>query len=202
LHCENVFDTHLLEEFLVEVAFDDETSELSLLKGLFENVLFNRVDTDKPIDMHSPRLADSVASILGLLVHGRVPVGIVEDDAVSTCQVDANTAASGGRDEAKDLGVVVKPIDQLLPVLSFDGAIKSHVDVAVQVEELFENVEHLGHLSEYDNLRPLVVEILEELGHLLELATVVLNQVLVGEEQDVRMLECLVYILMLHELLM
>jgi len=88
-----------------------------------------------------------------------------------------------------------------LSVLNFDGAIKAHVNVAVQVKELFKNVEHLSHLGEDNHLASLVVESFKQLCKFLKLTAVVLDKVLVGEEKDIRVFQGLVNILVLHQLL-
>lgn len=90
---QDVFDAHLLEEFLVEVAFDDQAAEFALLQRLLEDVLLDRVDADESVYVHGLGLPDTVAAILRLLVHGWVPVRIVEYDAVGSGEIDADAAA-------------------------------------------------------------------------------------------------------------
>ena len=133
--------------------------------------------------MHSFGLADSVAPVLGLFVHSWVPIRIVEDYAVSTCQVDTDTTASRGGDEAEDPFVKVESINELLSVLSLDRSIKSDVNISVKVQELLKDIQHLCHLSKYDTLGPFVVKCLQQLGHLLKFTTVILNQILVRKKQ-------------------
>ena len=89
-----------------------------------------------------------MAPILGLLVHSRVPISVIEDNAVGACQVDADTATSGGGDEAEDLLVQVEPVYEALPHFHLDWTVESHVGVAVQVEETLEDVQDSCHLSE------------------------------------------------------
>ena len=43
--------------------------------------------------MNGLRLANSMATVLSLLVHRRVPIGIVKNNAVCTSQVNADAAA-------------------------------------------------------------------------------------------------------------
>ena len=43
---------------------------------------------------------------------------------------------------------MVESIGEDLPLLDLGRAVQSQVSVAVDVEELFEDVEHLGHLRE------------------------------------------------------
>lgn len=98
--------------------------------------------------MDGLRLTYTMAAVLGLLVHRRVPISVIKDNAIGACQVDADTATSGGGDETEDLLVQVETVYKALPHFYLDGTIESHVGVAVQVQERLENVEDPGHLSE------------------------------------------------------
>lgn len=71
-------------------------------------------------------LADAVAPVLGLGVHGGVPVAVVEDDGVGTRQVDADAAAAGREDEAEDALVGVETLHQGL-----QGAARHRPDAGV-----------------------------------------------------------------------
>jgi len=55
--------------------------------------------------MHGFCLADAMAPILRLLIHARIPVSIIENDAISARQVDANTTTAGRGDKAENLGI-------------------------------------------------------------------------------------------------
>ena len=101
--------------------------------------------------MYSFCLADSVWSVLSLLVHSWVPIGVKEDHTVSTGQVDTNTTASGAAYEAEKLGGEVKPVDHLLAGLNFDRTVQSDVRIPVQIQELLQNVQHPSHLGEDQN---------------------------------------------------
>ena len=85
-----------MEHFCVEIAFNDEAPELTLLQGLLENVLFDGVYGDQAVDVNGLGLPDPVGPILGLLVHRWVPVGVVEDHTVGTSQVDSDATAACG----------------------------------------------------------------------------------------------------------
>ena len=77
----------------------------------------------------------------------RVPVGVVDDDGVSRVEVDTETSGSGGQQEAKLFGAfLVETIDGVLSEGAGDAAVDSLVLVAFAVEEVFEEVQHLGHL--------------------------------------------------------
>lgn len=67
-----------------------------------------------PVDVHIPRLSDSVTPILGLGVHGRIPVRVVKDDRVRPCQIYTHTARSSGENETEDASVSVETFHQNL----------------------------------------------------------------------------------------
>lgn len=71
----------------------------------------------------------------------------------------------------------------------------------MQVKELLQDVEYSRHLSEDKHFMPFGVQVLEQHRQALELAAVVLYQVLVREEQYVGELQRLVHITMRHQLL-
>jgi len=98
--------------------------------------------------VHVPRLAYTVAPVLGLGVHGRVPVRVVEDDSVGAGQVDADAARARAQYEHEDLLVVVEALHEHLALLDGGGAVEAQVLVAVVVEEVLEDVEHARHLGE------------------------------------------------------
>jgi len=73
-----------------------------------------------------PSLTDAVAPVLGLGVHGGVPVAVVEDDGVGARQVDADATAAGREDEAEDALVGVETFHQGL-----QGAVRRQAGAGV-----------------------------------------------------------------------
>ena len=71
----------------------------------------------------------------------------------------------------------------------------------MEIKEVFEDIEHPGHLSEYEHFRSLQIQRLEKLCQSLKLAAIILDQVLVWEEENVGEFERLVDISMGHQLL-
>ena len=57
-------------------------------------------------------LANSMASILSLCVHGRIPIRVVKNDSVSPCQINTNSTTASGQDEDKDFVVLVESFHQ------------------------------------------------------------------------------------------
>ena len=132
--------------------------------------------------MHGLGLADPVRPILRLFVHRWVPICIVKNYAVSTSQIDSDTAASRARNKAKDFWGQIEPIHHLLSSFNLDRAVQSHVCVAMQIQELLEYVEHPCHLSENQYFAAFKIKLFQQLSQPLQLAAVVLNQVLVREK--------------------
>jgi hypothetical protein len=113
-------DTSLHEYLHVEAALDDQTAEVTLLQGLLENVLFYSVHRDQAVNVHGLSLPDTMATILGLFIHGWVPISVIEDNAVCTCQVNTYTSTARGGDETEDFFVQVKLIYKSLPHFYLD----------------------------------------------------------------------------------
>ena len=116
-------------------------------------------------------LPDPVTSILGLSIHRRVPVAVVEDHCVCTSQIDSHPPRSCTKNESKVLAVIIEPIKErvsvsflnivsLIPLhkalshFNPSAAIKPHIHIAVVVEEGLEHIKHLGHLGEDEHPVP------------------------------------------------
>ena len=120
-----------------------------------------------------------MAAILGLFVHGRVPVGVVEDDVVGGGEVDADAARPRRADEDEGLGVRVERGHQ--PLSHADLVKSSYFGLAVQAQvvelelaqSLLEDVQHLGHLCEDHHLLAPLLDRLKNLHHHVQLARVI-----------------------------
>ena len=105
--------TYFFEECCGEVpSLYGQVSQQPLLVGFLEDVLLDGSLADQPVDVHISGLANAMAPVLRLRVHGRVPVTVVEDDSVCSCQVHAKAATSGWQDEAEDPGVGIEAFHQ------------------------------------------------------------------------------------------
>ena len=94
---------------------------MSLLARFHQNVFFDRASAYESVYVDVSGLPDAVCAILGLRVHGRVPIRVVEDHCVGSGQVDPQAPAAGRQDEAKQLGVGVEPVHELLALLDACG---------------------------------------------------------------------------------
>lgn len=88
-----------------------------------EYILLNAVLGDEPVDGDISGLPNTMASILSLLVHGWVPVSVIEDNIAGSSQVESNTTRSGTRDETKDPGIVIEALDYRLAQLGLGATI-------------------------------------------------------------------------------
>lgn len=91
----DVFDADLAKELSIKVAFNDEASDFSFLQRLLEDVFLYRVYGDQPVDVHSLCLPNSMAPVLRLFVHRWVPIRVVKDYAVSSCQIYPDSTTPG-----------------------------------------------------------------------------------------------------------
>ena len=98
--------------------------------------------------------------ILCLFIHGGIPIGIIEYDTVGACEIDPDPAAPRGGDEAEDLLVEVELVHESLSHLHLHWAVEAHVSVAVQVQEVLEDVQDARHLSEDKHFVAFLVQVL------------------------------------------
>jgi len=142
----------LLEKVGGELAgIDRDLVEQAFLVGLLEYVLLDRVLADQPINMNLAGLADAMASVLCLCIHCWIPVTVVEYNRVGAGEVDTKTTAACRENERKDAPIGIEALHERLARLGLGGAVEAQVRVAVEVEELFECIEHLGHLRKDQN---------------------------------------------------
>lgn len=57
-------------------------------------------------------LTNSVTAILGLSIHGRIPVAVIKNNSVCSCKVHAYTPTSSWKDEAENAFVCIEPFHQ------------------------------------------------------------------------------------------
>ena len=112
------------------------------------------------------RMKQKAFEHLHLDVVVRVPVRVIDDDGVGGVEVDTETSGPGGQQEAELLGsFLVEPIDGVLSESSGDAAVDSLVLVALAVEEVLQEVQHLGHLGENEDSVALLLQLSHHLGH-------------------------------------
>lgn len=85
-------------------------------------------------------LADTVATVLRLCVHGGVPVAVIEYDCVGPGQVHPDASAASRQNEAEDSAICVEALHEGLSLLHTSAAIQAEVDVSVVVEELLQHI--------------------------------------------------------------
>ena len=154
------------------------------MNGFHENILLDAVLGDEPIDCDVAGLANTMAPVLGLLVHGGVPISVVENNIAGPSQIETDTAWPGAGNKAQDPGVVVESLDDGLPEFGLGAAIEADVVELEHVEHFLEDVEHLGHLGEDQSLLSPVLDRFEQEHHLDQLSTVVEDDALVREVQQ------------------
>ncbi len=75
-----------------------------------------------------------------------VPIRVINDDCVSSSEVDAKAAGASGQQEDKHVGVSVEGSHGLLAVLPGNAAIDARGRVAQLLHVRVQDVEHLCHL--------------------------------------------------------
>lgn len=95
---------------------------------------------NQAIDGDIPSLAYSVATILCLPVHGWVPVSVIEYHIAGPCQIQPYPSRSSGADEHHNSGIIVEPLNQLLPDFCFSPSIQPHIVEPEHVHDLLEDI--------------------------------------------------------------
>lgn len=115
----------------------------------------------------------SVASCLCLQVVLRIPIAVIDDDSISSCQVKTEASCLGAEQEYKALCLNIrgnirfktriviyrvtfffsKPIDSSLSILSLYASIETLKGIILRHKIVFKNVQHLDHLTEYQHLK-------------------------------------------------
>ena len=84
--------THLVVELLLltigHTTLDCDELKHALVSSALQNLLFDGIFRDKTIDTDRLLLTDTMSSSHGLQICLRVPIGIEDDDGISSHQVD------------------------------------------------------------------------------------------------------------------
>lgn len=80
----------------------------------------------------------------------RIPVAVIEDNGVSSHEVEADAAGAGGEEEDEGLGVL-EARDGAPPLLAAHRAVEALVGVAAPGEVVLENVQGGGALAEEED---------------------------------------------------
>ena len=88
----------------------------------------------------------------------RIPVAIVDDHRVRRGEIDAQAPCPGGEKKAELFSTrSVETIDGILSIGTRRFPVHSFVLVPVIFQEIFQYVEHAGHLREDQNSMPLLL---------------------------------------------
>ena len=126
-------------------AVDDAGRERLLVALPLEDLLLDRARRDEAVDEAILLLAVAPHARERLLVRGRVPVRVEEDEPVGADEVEAAAAGLGAEEEDELVaGGVVELVDQLLALVDVHGAVEAEDAVVAGAAELVEDVERLG----------------------------------------------------------
>lgn len=76
--------------------------------------------------MHLAGLSYSVAAVLSLRIHSRVPVRVVKYNSVGTGEIETETTAACGKDKEEDARIAIEALRQLLTMLNLLWQISGH----------------------------------------------------------------------------
>ena len=140
---------------------------------------------------------ESIIPVFTLSVHLWVEITVIENDSVCARQtatnqysmspkeeqdlLDADAPGTRRRNEAENTRIGVESLRNILPVLDLGRAVKAEIQIAMEVEEDFQDIENPSHLCEDEDAVPSGFPLSKETGELLQLATVVLQQRRIGE---------------------
>mmetsp|Transcript_8835 Transcript_8835/g.30371 ORF Transcript_8835/g.30371 Transcript_8835/m.30371 type:complete len:382 (+) Transcript_8835:666-1811(+) len=161
---------------------DDEALELELGLGLGQHVLLHRVGRDQPEHQHGLGLANPVAPVHGLQVLLRVPVRVVDHHGIRRREVDAQTPGSRREQKVVEVGVLVERVNGIPPVRQAHTPVDPASLLAHVLQVDLEQVQHLGHLREDEDLVAVLVELGEEPVQELHLPTL-LDELVPGGER-------------------
>ena len=88
------------------LAGKDRVGEVFLHFLKFNDPLFDRILENKFVNSDLPGLADSVGAVCSLVLDSQVPPGIVVDDHIGACEVEAGAARLEGNEEYRDIPFV------------------------------------------------------------------------------------------------
>ena len=97
---------------------------------------------------------------LGLNVVLGIPIAIKDNANIGCRQVDSNAAGSSGQQEKEAVVFSLKPIDRFLALTTTDASIEPLVLEITEFAVFSNQINHLDHLAEDQNL----VTFLAELG--------------------------------------
>ena len=164
---------------LAEVTADDGHA-LEFLLGdlLLHHLDIDRVDGQKTVNRNRTVLTDAMATVHGLRILVRVPIGVENDARVGRGEVDAQTTSTGTQqeDEVSVVGIVSRPSlsgrllgveDVHLPLAIIDLGTTVNTAVLPLAEEkvILNNIQEGRHLTEDEDL-VLVME--QTLQHSIE----------------------------------
>ncbi|TFA99797.1 hypothetical protein CCMA1212_008205 [Trichoderma ghanense] len=151
---------------------DDDALDFFLLEGALSDPLLNGAAGDEAVHGDLPGLAQSVCSVHGLRINGRVPIRVVENDGIRRRKVDAETARTSGQQEDEDLGPGLEVVHGVATILELGGTIQPAVLVVAVREVLLHHVDHASHLEVQQHAVAFGLELEEQLVQLGQLAAV------------------------------
>jgi hypothetical protein len=112
----------------------------------FKNSFLNRTLGHKFVNRNGLGLPNAVGTVLSLVVVGRIPIVIVEDDRVGPSEVQPRATRLRADQKAMDSRVPIELVDKPLPALLGSVSVKANVADLPLLEEDLNDVQHLSAL--------------------------------------------------------
>lgn len=127
---------------------------------------------DQLVDMDWFFLSDAVGAVHGLYVVLRIPVDIVNDDSVCSCQVDAESPGACREQEYLVFVGGVELVSEFFPLVDVSASIEAAVTESSEGTVLLENIEHYSKLREDQDFVILFKQLFQKLIHHFQLPAV------------------------------
>src|SRR5207253_1156652 len=123
----------------------DAAEEVGLAAGKRDDLLFDRVARDQPVDVHGSGLADAVGAVDRLVLGGGIPPGVEQEAVVGLGEVEAEATGL----EADEEDRVVAGTEAFEHALALSClAVEVAVADALPLEPLAHHAEEAGELAE------------------------------------------------------
>ena len=126
---------------------NDDALHLFLLQRTLTDPFFNCVARDESVHRDLSCLTQSVRSVHGLRVNGRVPIGVVEYDRVCGSQVDTKTTSTGRQQEHEDFRPLLEVRNRVPTILQLRASVQAAVLVVPVRQVLLHEIDHTSHLE-------------------------------------------------------
>ena len=137
--------------------YEDCFIKTQLLSCSFKHLCLVCVAGDQSVDLNLTFLTNSMSSSSCLNIILRIPIWVIDNDNVSTCQVNSNSSCLCWEKKNISLLVwIVVPINRCLSFFSFNLTINPFISILLPFQKFFNKLKHVSKLRKYENFLPLI----------------------------------------------